>query len=81
MFGDLQNRTPEEAAEMLTKAGYTVENTILYDFSDVVPENMVCEYMLLDENGQIIEEKRKTKIIILKITPLIITILTAAPEK
>ena len=59
VFGDLQNRTPEEAAEMLTKAGYTVENTILYDFSDVVPENMVCEYMLLDENGQIIEEKKE----------------------
>ncbi len=59
VFDDLQNRAPEEAAEMLTKAGYTVENNVLYDFSDVVPENMVCEYKLLDENGQLIEEKKE----------------------
>ena len=57
VFDDIHNRTSEEASEMLSKAGYTVENTVLYDFSEVVPENLVCEYKLLDENGQIIEEK------------------------
>jgi len=56
VFDDLQNHTAEEAGDMLAKAGYKVDNTVGYDFSDVVAEGLVCSYKLLDVHGMEIDD-------------------------
>ena len=56
VFDDLQNHTAEEAGDMLSKAGYKVDNSVSYDFSEVVSEGLVCGYALLDESGRIIDD-------------------------